>query len=714
MKGKIFEIIKHVLHILADVSFWQHLPRNSVTFTLHVYHETREFSSFFILLIIFIIKQLIELFDTFPASHHVVVLLKKIWPKKLQAFIDNIVDRLDKPSGSSVKRTYLISLSVKNLMAKKTRTFITILGMSIGVGIIVLLLSLGYGVERLIINRIASLNELKMVDVATGSNTALRLNKDLVEKIKKMGDISSIMPLVSVVGKVDFHNAKTDVLVYATSETYLKHANVKLLRGKFFKSTIAELVDDKDVAGIATKIKEGKYGEQASRNVIHFSINPSLKTFAWSSCTNESDILGVVRPVEGGYSGNEYWGDLYAGGANQEGFDKKLDRKLQTWIKSEVPIFYETYDGRFLPQLGDNGRQIWKAVCLQKDEIIIQDTQVLGDTTTSEILSETSSASGSATIVTNETETTAAESASESASLVGEFIVATDEAGMEVVSFANPTTKKKQEIIRFKNNVRYEAVVSNAFLTLLNIPFSKALDTTFKTSFVLTKSLVPAIDGKASTEEKEYKIIGVIDDNDSSYFYIALDHAAALDIKNYSQLKLILSSQTAMPNIRKKIEVLGFRTSSTADTVSQIENLFSNLRILLALIGLVALGVASLGMFNTLTVSLLERTREIGGMKTIGMVSKEVRDLFLAEAMILGMSGGIGGLFFGFIIGKIISFLISLIAIANGDGYLELTYIPWFLVVFIIVVSFLVGILTGYYPARRAKRISALNALRYE
>ena len=119
-------------------------------------------------------------------------------------------------------------------------------------------------------------------------------------------------------------------------------------------------------------------------------------------------------------------------------------------------------------------------------------------------------------------------------------------------------------------------------------------------------------------------------------------------------------------------------------------------------------------MFNTLTVSLLERTREIGGMKTMGMVSGEIQELFLAEAMIMGFAGGIGGLLFGFIVGKLSSYIVSIIAISQGVGYLELTYIPWSLTTFIVVSSFVVGVITGLYPAYRAKHISALNALRYE
>ena len=92
----------------------------------------------------------------------------------------------------------------------------------------------------------------------------------------------------------------------------------------------------------------------------------------------------------------------------------------------------------------------------------------------------------------------------------------------------------------------------------------------------------------------------------------------------------------------------------------------------------------------------------------------EIQDLFLAEAMIMGFAGGIGGLVFGYLGGKLSSLAVSIVAISNGIGYLDLTYIPSFLVFFILGCSFVIGLLTGLYPAYRAKKISALNALRYE
>jgi ABC-type antimicrobial peptide transport system permease subunit len=138
------------------------------------------------------------------------------------------------------------------------------------------------------------------------------------------------------------------------------------------------------------------------------------------------------------------------------------------------------------------------------------------------------------------------------------------------------------------------------------------------------------------------------------------------------------------------------------------------LRLGLLVFGLVALSVAALGMFNTLTVSLLEKTREVGLMKAIGMKSEEVKMLFLAESVIMGFFGGILGLIFGFLLGQVLSIVLSSIAVASGFDPVVATHIPLNLALAIVGSSFLIGVGTGFYPAYRATRISALNALRYE
>jgi len=129
----------------------------------------------------------------------------------------------------------------------------------------------------------------------------------------------------------------------------------------------------------------------------------------------------------------------------------------------------------------------------------------------------------------------------------------------------------------------------------------------------------------------------------SSYLYIPFSDLYKLAISNISQLKVVLNEKNNLSKVKKEIETMGFKTLSVVDTIKQIETIFANVRLVLALLGFVALLVAVLGMFDTLTVPLLERTREIGGMKVMGLVSYEIEDLFLAEAMIMGLSGGFGG-----------------------------------------------------------------------
>jgi ABC-type antimicrobial peptide transport system permease subunit len=206
----------------------------------------------------------------------------------------------------------------------------------------------------------------------------------------------------------------------------------------------------------------------------------------------------------------------------------------------------------------------------------------------------------------------------------------------------------------------------------------------------------------------------VVDDDASNYYYFQIGDARKLGVKNYSQVKVLAKDQGKVLGVRKSIESSGFRTVSTLDTVAQIEGLFGTLRLLLGFLGTIALAVASLGMFNTMTVSLLERTREVGVMKAMGMRIAEVRELFLAESMIMGVGGGVTGIFLGFLGGRLLSLTLSSVSLIKGQGMIDISYVPWFFIAFILSVSFVVGIITGWYPSKRATKISALNALRYE
>jgi len=268
--------------------------------------------------------------------------------------------------------------------------------------------------------------------------------------------------------------------------------------------------------------------------------------------------------------------------------------------------------------------------------------------------------------------------------------------------------------VDFSGSIVGEAYISTAMLKLLGMTADEALGKTFNVSYVVPDGNIKGITGRLQSKEREYKIKGVIEDNNTSFYYYHLADAKRLGISVYSQLKVLTDSQEKLSGVRKNIEFLGFKTDSTADTVIQIESLFKTLRIILGLLGTIALAVASLGMFNTMTVSLLERTREVGVMKAMGMLSNEVRELFLAESMIMGVGGGVFGILLGFSLGKILSLILTSISLVKGQGVINIVYIPWFFTVFILTISFVVGMITGWYPSKRARQISALDALRYE
>jgi ABC-type antimicrobial peptide transport system permease subunit len=124
---------------------------------------------------------------------------------------------------------------------------------------------------------------------------------------------------------------------------------------------------------------------------------------------------------------------------------------------------------------------------------------------------------------------------------------------------------------------------------------------------------------------------------------------------------------------------------------------------LLAVVASISLLVGGIGIMNILLVSVTERTREIGLRMAIGAQRVHVLLQFLAEAVILSVTGGIAGIIFGVLITEAIAFLagwptfISLSAIAVGFLF-----------------SAAIGIFFGYYPARKAARLNPIEALRYE
>ena len=260
-----------------------------------------------------------------------------------------------------------------------------------------------------------------------------------------------------------------------------------------------------------------------------------------------------------------------------------------------------------------------------------------------------------------------------------------------------------------------EAVISTTIAKLLNLNPAGAVGQ--KINLVL---FIPKIDANGeetiglAKRDEPYKIIGVIEDDINGYVYVPFDTLSDLNITAYAQVKVKVSDSSLLGGARDSIINKGFIVSALSDTIDQANKIFKIIQIVLALFGLVALVVSAIGMFNTMTITLLERINEIGIMRSIGASSRDIFSLFVVESVIMGFLGGVGGLAIGYLAGELFNFAVNILAKSFGGQSLDLFYRPLWFIVVILGFSTVIGFLTGIYPARRASKLNPLEALRYK
>lgn len=489
---------------------------------------------FVILTLVFVV---ISLFYRFVDN----ILSFKYWPNFVHNFqyrLSNVYYRfmnfVVSHRGESVNFADMIELSVKNLMAKKTRTYVTVGGVALGIAFTVFLVSIGFGLERLVLQNFSKLDQLRSIDAYSSVSQNVQINEKTIADLSNMNNVERVLPVIAIAGKVNLQGSETDIVAYGVERDYLVHSDLNLVDGEFF---------------------------------------PNI------------EIAQVINNVKG-----------------------------------------------------------------EEDTIL-----------------------------------------------------PTEEAGEE------ETVKK----VKIPQTGLQQTVVNTAFLDLFGIDHNKAVGEKFDVSLIATQ--------ETSTEEVDlesypinYEITAVVTNFTIPVIYVPIKDVRSLGVSTFSQARILASSQDEVSAIRQKIDVMGYRTESILDTITQIESTFRNVRMVLTAVGMVALAVASFGMFNTLTVSLLERIREVGLLKVMGMKSVEIKDLFLTESILLGLGGGVSGIIIGLLSGSVVSTIISTIAISRGYESIQVANIPFLSLFAILMVATTTGMLTGLYPSRRATHISALNALRYE
>jgi len=182
----------------------------------------------------------------------------------------------------------------------------------------------------------------------------------------------------------------------------------------------------------------------------------------------------------------------------------------------------------------------------------------------------------------------------------------------------------------------------------------------------------------------------------------------------YESLTVRVKSPSAVKPVEESIKSMGFGTFSIIDATKNIQLFFTVFDLLLGIFGSLALTVASLGIINTLVMAILERRREIGILKALGAADRDVRWLFFAEAGVMGLVGGIFGVCLGWLIGKALTLGTNMYLSRQQLPPIDLSSVPWWMVVAAIAFSFVVSLAAGIYPASRAARLNPVEALRYE
>lgn len=185
-------------------------------------------------------------------------------------------------------------------------------------------------------------------------------------------------------------------------------------------------------------------------------------------------------------------------------------------------------------------------------------------------------------------------------------------------------------------------------------------------------------------------------------------------IEEYDRAQVRVESNEFLKPVEEALIEKGYRVTALSKTVEQASKIFQGIQAVLGAFGGIALVVSAIGMFNTMTVTLLERTKEIGIMRTIGASPLDIKLLFVSESVLVGFLGGVSGIVMGVTVGMILNISMNILASQFGGTSVTLFSYPLPFLVFIAVFSAVVGYLTGIFPARRASLLNPLDAIRYE
>lgn len=250
-------------------------------------------------------------------------------------------------------------------------------------------------------------------------------------------------------------------------------------------------------------------------------------------------------------------------------------------------------------------------------------------------------------------------------------------------------------------------------------------------------SVLPYEEGAKESKKMTYTIVGVMKEPSYDWVidnkvYMSTEQQSALvsnlsavsDVTEeeifYSEFNIFADTMENVKPILEKLKEKGYSVYSVTEELEEIDVVFLVLKIGLIFVGTIAVLIASIGIFNTMTMAVTERTREIGVLKAIGASPKLIQRLFLMESTFIGILGTVIAVAISYAVSFTANALIPVIlkAATGEEAFVstDITFslIPWQLVAIASAISIGVAMISGYRPARKATKIDVIQALRQE